>query len=62
MKQNSQKSPGTVIAIAIILLAVLARRIFIRNLDMDYLLYIAAGFAMTIAGFLFFRIVLKKKK
>jgi amino acid permease len=62
MKQNSQKSSNRAIAIVLILVAVLSRRIFIRNLDMDYLLYIAAGLGVAIICFLIFRTVLKNKK
>lgn len=55
MKQRSQKSPLTVIAIVLILIAVLARRMFVRNMNMDYLLYFAGGLTVAIICYLIFK-------
>lgn len=62
MKNNSQKSIILFVGISIILIAVLMKRLFIRNMNIDYFLGMIAGFAVMVVCFLIFRIVMKKKK
>jgi hypothetical protein len=62
MKKPVSRSLIPVIGITLILLAVLSRRMFIRNYSMDSLLSFLAGFAVILVAFLIFRVFLKNKK
>jgi amino acid permease len=62
MKNKLQKSLIPFIGITLILIAVLSKRLFIKNLNMDSLLSFIAGFAVILICFLIFKIVLKNKK
>jgi hypothetical protein len=62
MKNKHQQSVIMVIGIVIILIAVLSRRLFIRNYSIDSTLTFLAGFALIFLSFLILRIILKKKK
>ena len=62
MKNKHTQSVIMVIGIAIILIAVLSRRLFIRNYSLDSTLSFFAGFALILFSFLILKIFLKKKK
>jgi uncharacterized membrane protein (DUF373 family) len=62
MRKKSQKSFITVIGIALILIAVLSRRLFIRSYSMDSTLSFLAGLAIILLCFLILKIILKNKK
>jgi hypothetical protein len=62
MKKATQKSIIPFIGIALILIAVLSRRLFIRSYSMDSTLSFLAGFAIILVCFLIFKIVLKNRK
>jgi len=62
MKKPLSKSLIPVIGITLILIAVLSRRMFIRNYSMDSLFSFLAGFAIIFVAFLIFRVFIKNKK
>lgn len=62
MKKPLSKSLIPVIGITLILIAVLSRRMFIRDYSQDSLLSFLAGFAVIIVAFLIFRVFIKNKK
>ena len=62
MKSSSQKSVITAIGISLILIAVLSRRIFARNINTDTILGFLAGMAVMIISFLIFRAIMRNKK
>jgi len=62
MKSSSQKSVITAIGISLILIAVLSRRIFARNINTDTILGFLAGMAVMIISFLIFRAIMQNKK
>jgi hypothetical protein len=62
MKNRPQKPVIMVIGIALILLAVLSRRLFIRSYSLDSTLSFLAGFAVILICFLILKIILKIKK
>jgi len=62
MKSGSQKSVITTIGISLILIAVLSRRIFARNINTDTILGFLAGMAVMIISFLIFRAIMRNKK
>ena len=62
MKKPLSKSLIPVLGITLILIAVLSRRLFIRNYTMDSTLSFLAGFAVILISFLIFKKVLKNKK
>jgi len=62
MKKTTQKSIIPFIGIALILIAVLSRRLFIRSYSMDSTLSFLAGFTIILVCFLIFKIILKNRK
>jgi hypothetical protein len=62
MKNRPQRTVIMVIGIALILIAVLSKRLFIRSYSMDSTLSFLAGFALILVSFLILKIVLKNKK
>lgn len=62
MKNKLSKPVIPLIGIALILLIVLAKRLYIRSLNMDALLSFLAGFALIFICILISSIVLKNKK
>jgi len=62
MKNNLQKSLIPFIGITLILIAVLLKRLYIRNLNMDSLLSFVAGFGVILICFLIFKVVFKNRK
>jgi len=62
MKKPLSKSLIPVLGITLILIAVLSRRLFIRNYSIDSTLSFLAGFAVILISFLIFKKVLKNKK
>jgi len=62
MKNRPKRTVIMVIGIALILIAVLSKRLFIRSYSMDSTLSFLAGFALILVSFLILKIVLKNKK
>jgi len=62
MKKPLSTSLVPVIGITLILLAVLSRRLFIRNYSMDSTLSFLAGVAVIALCFFVLRMILKNKK
>jgi len=62
MNKPLSKSLIPVLGITLILIAVLSRRLFIRNYSIDSTLSFLAGFAVIAISFLIFKTVLKNKK
>jgi len=62
MNKPLSKSLIPVLGITLILIAVLSRRLFIRNYSIDSTLSFLAGFAVILISFLIFKKVLKNKK
>jgi len=62
MKKPLSKSLVPIIGITLILLAVLSRRLFIRNYSMNSALSFLAGFAVIVLCFLMLKVFLKNKK
>jgi len=62
MKNNLQKSLIPFIGITLILIVVLLKRLYIRNLNMDSLLSFVAGFGVILICFLIFKVVFKNRK
>jgi|GEM_PF-1317069 len=62
MKNNLQKSLIPFIGITLILIAVLLKRLYIRNLNTDSLLSFVAGFGVILICFLIFKVVFKNRK
>lgn len=62
MKNNLQKSLIPFIGITLILIAVLLKRLYIRNLNTDSLLSFIAGFGVILICFLIFKVVFKNRK
>jgi len=62
MKSGSQKSVITAIGISLILIAVLSRRIFARNMNTETILGFLAVMAVMIISFLIFRAIMRNKK
>ena len=62
MKNNLQKSLIPFIGITLILIAVLLKRLYIRNLNVDSLLSFIAGFGVILICFLIFKVVFKNRK
>jgi len=61
MQRTPAKSKTLVIGIVLILLAVLARRLYFRSFNSDSLVAFLAGFAIILVAFVIFRVVLKNK-
>jgi len=62
MKKPLSKSLIPIIAISLILVAVLSRRLFIRSYSMDSTLSFLAGFAVILFCFLILKVFLKSRK
>jgi hypothetical protein len=62
MKKPLSSSLIPVLGITLILIAVLSRRLFIRNYSMDSTLSFLAGFAVIAICFLTLKVFLKNKK
>lgn len=62
MKNNSSKSSLFTVGIVFILSALLMKRLFIKNINMDAILSFLAGFALIFIGFLILRVFLKNMK
>ena len=62
MNKPLSKSLIPFVGITLILIAVLSRRLFIRNYSIDSTLSFLAGFAVILISFLIFKKVLKNKK
>jgi len=62
MKKPLSSSLIAIIGITLILIAVLSRRLFIRNYSMDSTLSFLAGFAVIVLCFLVLKAYLKNKK
>jgi len=62
MKNNLQKSLIPFIGITLILIAVLLKRLYIRNLNTDSLLCFVAGFGVILICFLILKVVFKNRK
>ncbi|MDD4970520.1 MAG: hypothetical protein PHT07_13930 [Paludibacter sp.] len=62
MKKPLSTSLIPIIGITLILIAVLSRRLFIRNYSMDSTLSFLAGFAVIVLCFLVLKVYLKNKK
>jgi len=62
MKSGSQKSVITAIGISLILIAVLSRRIFARNMNTETILGFLTGMAVMIISFLIFRAIMRNKQ
>jgi len=62
MKNNLQKSLIPFIGITLILIAVLLKRLYIRNLNTDSLLSFVAGFGVILICFLILKVVFKNRK
>ncbi|MEI8271747.1 MAG: hypothetical protein WCG08_03930 [Paludibacter sp.] len=61
MKKPQQKNIITIIGISIILLAVIAKRLFIKNYPMESTYSFLAGFATVLIAFLIFKRFFKKE-
>ena len=55
MKTYSRKSIIPIIGVAIILLAVLSRRIVAKNLNLESLISFLVGFTVVVVGYIIFK-------
>jgi len=62
MEKNLKQSRALIVGIALILLSILARRLYIRNFNMNYLISFIAGFGIILVCFLIFKMILKNRK
>ena len=62
MKIPQKKSIIPIIRISLILIAVLSRRLFIKNYSMESTYSFLAGFASVLIGYIIFKVYLKNKK
>jgi len=62
MKDKPKKSFITIIGVTLILIAVLARRLYVKSYPIDATLSFLAGFAVIILCGFILKIVLKNKK
>jgi len=62
MKKLQSKSIITIIGITIILIVVLAKRLFIKNYSLESTYSFLAGVATVLIAYLIFKMVLKNRK
>ncbi|MEI6554823.1 MAG: hypothetical protein WCL70_04490 [Paludibacter sp.] len=62
MKKPQKKSIFLIVGISLILIAVLSKRLFIKNFSMESTYSFLAGFAIVMVGFIIYKVYLKYRK
>ncbi len=62
MKKIQLKSFLPIIGISIMLIAILSKRLFIKNFSMESIYSFLAGFATVLIGFIIYKLYLKYRK
>ena len=62
MKKPQQKSIITIVGISLVLIAVLSKRLFIKNYSMESIYSFLGGVATVLIVYLIFKMVLKNRK